>query len=58
MVGGRLGKIGGFLPGEAGLAAAVAPSSRALWIGSLALLAWALVTWVGGALVLKHRDIG
>lgn len=58
MIGGRLGNLGDFLPGEAGLAAAVAPSSRALWIGLLALVAWALVASVGGMLVLKRSDIG
>ena len=58
MIGGRLGDAGDFLPGEAGLAATIAPSSRALWIGSLVLLAWALVTSVGGALILKRRDMG
>jgi ABC-type transport system involved in multi-copper enzyme maturation permease subunit len=58
MIGGRLGDAGDFLPGEAGLAATIAPSSRALGIGSLALLAWALVTSVGGALILKRRDMG
>jgi hypothetical protein len=58
MIGGRLGDAGDFLPGEAGLAATIAPSSRALWIGSLVLLAWALFTSVGGALILKRRDMG
>jgi ABC-2 type transport system permease protein len=58
MIGGRLGDAGDFLPGEAGLAATIAPSSRALWIGALALLAWALVTSVGGGLILKRRDMG
>jgi ABC-2 type transport system permease protein len=57
MIGGRLGDLGDFLPGEAGLAAAIAPSSTALRIGLLALLAWALITSIGGALVLKHRNI-
>ena len=57
MIGGRLEDLGDFLPGEAGLAAAIAPSSTALWIGSLALLRWAVVTSVGGALVLRRRDI-
>ena len=58
MIGGRLGDLGDFLPGEAGLAGALAPSSRALWIGSLALLVWGLVTSIGGALMLKRMDIG
>jgi ABC-2 type transport system permease protein len=58
MIGERLGDLGDFLPGEAGLAGALAPSSRALWIGSLALLVWGLVTSVGGALMLKRMDIG
>jgi ABC-2 type transport system permease protein len=58
IIGGRLADVGDFLPGEAGLAGAIAPSSRALWIGTLALLAWALVTSLGGALMLKRRDIG
>jgi ABC-2 type transport system permease protein len=58
MIGGRLGHLGDFLPGEAGLAGALAPSSRALWTGSLALLVWGLVTSVGGALTLKRMDIG
>jgi hypothetical protein len=57
MIGDRLEALGHFLPGEAGLAAAIAPSSRALWIGSLALLGWAVITSVGGALVLRRRDI-
>ena len=57
MIGGRLGDLGDFLPGEAGLAAAIVPSSTALWVGSLALLGWAVVTSVGGALVLRRRDI-
>ena len=56
MIGDRL-DVGHFLPGEAGLAAAIAPSSRTLWIGSFALLGWAVITSVGGALVLRRRDI-
>jgi hypothetical protein len=58
MIGGRLGRMGDFLPGEAGLAGAIAPSNRALWIGLLALFGWAIVTSIGGAVMLKRRDIG
>jgi ABC-2 type transport system permease protein len=57
MVEGRLGTLGDFLPGVAGLAGAVAPSSRALWVGSVALLGWALVTSTAGALVMERRDV-
>ena len=58
MIEGRLGRLGDLLPGEAGLAGAVAPSSRALWIGLLGLAAWAIITSIAGALVLRRRDIG
>ena len=58
MIGGRLGRLSDFLPGEAGLAGAIAPSSRALWIGSLALFGWAVLTSLGGAFMLRRRDIG
>ena len=57
MIEGRLGDLGDFLPGEAGLAGAVAPSSRALWVGLVALLAWALITSIAGSVILKRRDI-
>ena len=58
MISGRLGDLGDFLPGEAGLAVAVAPSTRALWMGAFALALWALFASIAGALVLKRRDIG
>ncbi|HYZ46555.1 MAG TPA: ABC transporter permease subunit [Actinomycetota bacterium] len=57
MIEGRLGRLGDFLPGVAGLAGAVAPSTRALWVGSAALLAWALVASAAGALVMERRDV-
>ena len=57
MIGGRLGRLGDFLPGEAGLAGAIAPSIRALLIGSLALFGWAVITSIGGAIMLKRTDI-
>jgi hypothetical protein len=58
LIGGRLGDLGDFLPGEAGLAGVIVPSNRALWVGTLALLAWALITLLGGAVVLERTDIG
>jgi ABC-2 type transport system permease protein len=54
---GRLGDLGGYLPGEAGLALAVSPSARFVVVAALTLAAYAVVAAGAGALVLKRRDV-
>jgi ABC-type transport system involved in multi-copper enzyme maturation permease subunit len=57
MLAGRLGDLGGFLPGRAGLLAALAPTGRALWLGAVSLLAYAVLAMVAGWASLDRRDI-
>ena len=57
MLAGRLGDLGGFLPGRAGLLAALAPTGRALWIGAVTLLAYALVAMLSARASFNRRDI-
>jgi ABC-2 type transport system permease protein len=53
----RLGDIGDYLPGNAGLGAALAPTTRVLLVSALTLMAYGGAAAVGGALRLRRQDV-
>jgi ABC-2 type transport system permease protein len=53
----RLGDIGDYLPGNAGLGAALAPTTRVLLVSALTLTAYGGAAAVGGALRLRRQDV-
>jgi ABC-2 type transport system permease protein len=53
----RLGDIGDYLPGNAGLGAALAPTTRVLLVSALTLMAYGGAAVVGGALRLRRQDL-
>lgn len=54
----RLGDLGKYLPGEAGVGAALAPTTEVLAMGLVTLVVYAVITIAAGAFVLERRDIG
>lgn len=57
MVGNQLGTLGGYLPGNQGLALALAPTGRVVWMSALVLAAYAGALMTAGTLVMRSRDI-
>ena len=54
---GLMGDWAGYLPGQAGVALSVAPSGRTLALAAATLTVYTVVAVVGGALLLKGRDV-
>lgn len=54
---GLMGDWAGYLPGQAGVALSVAPSGRTLALAAVTLTVYTVVAVVGGALLLKGRDV-
>jgi ABC-2 type transport system permease protein len=57
VVSGRLGGLGKYLPGEAGIGAALAPTTEALAVGLATLAVYALIAIAAGSFVLERRDV-
>ncbi len=53
----RLDDLAGYLPGQAGMAMAIAPSIEVLWKGALTFAVYALLTWVAAMGVMNSRDV-
>ncbi len=53
----RLPDLGEYLPGQAGIALAIPPDERALWISGLKLAGWALVALLAGQILMTRRDV-
>jgi ABC-2 type transport system permease protein len=53
----RLDDLAAFLPGQAGLLAALGPTDRLQVLGGLTLRAWAPVLALGGAVLMRRRDV-
>ncbi|HYO61457.1 MAG TPA: ABC transporter permease [Actinomycetota bacterium] len=53
---GWLGDLGTYLPGQSGLALAIAPSDRAAALGAATLTAYAVVAWVAATYAMR-RDV-
>lgn len=53
----RLGDLAPYLPGQAGIGLAVAPSAEVMWRTAETVAAYAVVVVVGGILLLRRRDV-
>jgi ABC-2 type transport system permease protein len=53
----RLGSFGSYLPGNGGMALALAPDGRALWWGAAVLGAYAAALLVAGSYLAEARDV-
>lgn len=53
----RLDDFGAYLPGQAGMAMAISPSTEVLWTSGLTLSVYAVVAWVAAMRVMRWRDV-
>ena len=58
VIGDQLGtRVGSYLPGDQGMALALAVDPRGLWWGALVLTCYAAVLMVAGAFLMRRRDV-